>query len=344
MPPEIHPTANIYRSQIGDETKIAAFAEIGGAKVGRRCKIQAFAFLCPGVTLEDEVFIGPHVCFTNDRFPRAVGEWHLERTLVECGASIGAGSVILPGITIGAGAMVAAGSVVQTSIPAGYQFSGQSGAASLKRWYRSQSELELPYTFDEWRDRYDRLAYEEQRAFYDASFEKYPRQEHATLAEVERFFHHLPENETARVLEIGGWDGRVAGHMLHNGVSIAEWINLEVCQKAVAAGLTHPRYRAFVPDHFAWDLPELPAANIFFAAHTIEHIKAEQLRRLVSRLTTVHRAYVEAPLPTRGEEVSWAGRWNTHILELGWEEVERLFADFGFETIYRSPDVRWFSR
>lgn len=115
----IHPTANIYRSVIGSGTKVAAFVEIGGAVVGERCKIQAHAFLPPGVTLGDEVFIGPGVRFTNDPYPNAVGPWTPVSTRVEDGASIGAGTVILPGVVIGERARVGAGSVVTRDVPAG---------------------------------------------------------------------------------------------------------------------------------------------------------------------------------------------------------------------------------
>ena len=115
----IHPTANVYQSQIGASSKLAAFVEAGGCVIGERCKIQAFAFLCPGVVLEDEVFVGPHVCFTNDVYPRAVGDWELVPTRVCRGASIGAGSVILPGVTIGEHSLVGAGSVVTDDVPPG---------------------------------------------------------------------------------------------------------------------------------------------------------------------------------------------------------------------------------
>lgn len=115
----IHPTANLYRCSIGAGTKIAAFVEAGGCTIGERCKIQAFAYLCPGVVLEDEVFIGPHACFTNDMFPHAEGDWNPQPTLIRRGASIGAGAVILPGVTIGEHALVGAGSVVTSDVPAG---------------------------------------------------------------------------------------------------------------------------------------------------------------------------------------------------------------------------------
>ena len=110
---------NLYGCKIGKKCKIAAFVEIGrDVKIGDKCAIEAFVFIPPGVTIEDEVFIGPHVCFTNDKKPKAVNPgWKIVPTLVKKGASIGAGSVIVCGITIGEGAMVGAGSVVTKDVP-----------------------------------------------------------------------------------------------------------------------------------------------------------------------------------------------------------------------------------
>lgn len=111
---------NIFGCKIGKDCKIAAFVEIQkGVKIGDRCAIEAFAFIPTGVTIEDEVFIGPHVCFTNDKKPRAVNPgWKTIPTVVKKGASIGAGSIIVCGITIGENAMVGAGSVVTKDVPA----------------------------------------------------------------------------------------------------------------------------------------------------------------------------------------------------------------------------------
>jgi UDP-2-acetamido-3-amino-2,3-dideoxy-glucuronate N-acetyltransferase len=112
---------NLYGCRIGDETSIGAFVEIQkGAVVGARCKISSHSFLCEGVTLEDEVFVGHGVMFVNDREPRATldgrraaqDDWAVVSTLVRRGASIGSGAVILCGVTIGAGALVGAGAVV----------------------------------------------------------------------------------------------------------------------------------------------------------------------------------------------------------------------------------------
>lgn len=113
---------NLYGCTVGDETRLGCFVEIQkNAVVGARCKISSHSFLCEGVVIEDEVFVGHHVCFTNDMFPRACtpdgrpmheGDWELIPTRVQRRASIGSGAVILPGVTIGAGAIVGAGSVV----------------------------------------------------------------------------------------------------------------------------------------------------------------------------------------------------------------------------------------
>lgn len=119
---------NLYGCEIGDETKIGAFVEIQkNARVGRRCKISSHTFICEGVDIEDNVFVGHSVTFINDLYPRATtagGElqsqedWKVEKTLVKKGASIGSGSTILAKVTIGENAIVGAGSVVRKDVPA----------------------------------------------------------------------------------------------------------------------------------------------------------------------------------------------------------------------------------
>ena len=124
---QIYNFANIYGCEIGDNTKIGSYVEIReNVKIGKNCKIQAFAFLPQGVILEDEVFIGPHACFINDKIPRAavkgklkqIGkDWKPLATIVKKGASIGANATILGGITIGENSIVGAGSVVTKDVP-----------------------------------------------------------------------------------------------------------------------------------------------------------------------------------------------------------------------------------
>jgi acetyltransferase-like isoleucine patch superfamily enzyme len=119
---------NLYGCEIGDETKIGAFVEIQkNAKVGKNCKISSHTFICEGVTIEDDVFVGHNVTFINDMYPRATtsngdlqteNDWKVERTLVKRGASIGSGATILANVTIGEHAIVGAGSVVTKDVPA----------------------------------------------------------------------------------------------------------------------------------------------------------------------------------------------------------------------------------
>lgn len=124
---------NLYGCRIGSETRIGAFVEIqAGAIVGASCKISSHSFICDGVELEDEVFVGHGVLFINDRYPRATAngrlqtlqDWTVIRTRVRRGASIGSGAVILCGIEIGAGALVGAGAVVTHDIPPGATVAG----------------------------------------------------------------------------------------------------------------------------------------------------------------------------------------------------------------------------
>ena len=131
---KIHAFVNLYGCRVGDETRIGTFVEIQkGAAVGARCKISSHTFVCEGVTIEDEVFVGHGVMFINDRRPRATrpdgapqteDDWALEKTIVRRGASIGSNATILCGVEVGAGAIVGAGAVVTKDVPAGAVVAG----------------------------------------------------------------------------------------------------------------------------------------------------------------------------------------------------------------------------
>ena len=134
---------NLYGCEIGDETMVGAFVEIQrGARIGRRCKVSSHSFICEGVTIEDEVFIGHGVMFTNDRHPRATNadgtlqgaaDWTCEATRVGRRASIGSGAVILCGLTIGEGALIGAGAVVTRDVPPGAVVAGVPARAQALR-------------------------------------------------------------------------------------------------------------------------------------------------------------------------------------------------------------------
>ena len=117
---------NLYGCAIGDHTRIGAFVEIQkNAAVGAHCKISSHSFICEGVTIEDEVFIGHGVMFINDRYPRATyngrlqteSDWKVVPTRVKRGATVGSGAVVMCGVTIGVGAMVGAGAVITRDVP-----------------------------------------------------------------------------------------------------------------------------------------------------------------------------------------------------------------------------------
>ena len=138
----VHAFTNLYGCTIGDGTRIGTFVEVQrGAVIGARCKIQSHTFVCDGVTIEDEVFVGHGVMFVNDKRPRATtGEgalqseedWELLETIVERGASIGSGATILGGVRIGAGALVGAGAVVTADVEPGATVAGVPARALVR--------------------------------------------------------------------------------------------------------------------------------------------------------------------------------------------------------------------
>lgn len=148
----VYAFVNLYGCVIGDDSRIGTFVEIQkGAKIGKRVKISSHTFICEGVTIEDEVFIGHGVMFINDKYPRATAEngapqteadWKCISTLVRQGASIGSNATILCGVTIGEGAIVGAGSVVTHDVPSNVIVAGNP-ARILRRLDKRISEYEL---------------------------------------------------------------------------------------------------------------------------------------------------------------------------------------------------------
>jgi UDP-2-acetamido-3-amino-2,3-dideoxy-glucuronate N-acetyltransferase len=138
----LSPFVNLYGCEIGADTRIGPFVEIQrDVEIGARCKISSHSFICSGVTIADEVFVGHGVIFINDRRPRATNDdgsmqtaddWQIERTIVGCKASIGSGAIILCGVRIGEGALVGAGAVVTRDVTPGAVVAGNPARARLR--------------------------------------------------------------------------------------------------------------------------------------------------------------------------------------------------------------------
>ena len=147
---------NLYGCEIGDDTSVGAFVEVQrGARIGRRCKISSHSFICSGVVVEDEVFVGHGVLFINDRHPRAAGrdgrklkdgDWRLEGSIVRRGASIGTGAIIMCGVEIGENAMIGAGALVTHHVPANSLVAGQP--ARIRRILSPGTTLQHEYQAD----------------------------------------------------------------------------------------------------------------------------------------------------------------------------------------------------
>jgi hypothetical protein len=180
--------------------------------------------------------------------------------------------------------------------------------------------------WDAWRRDHAEMSFAEQQAFYERVAEEYPRQQSFDLEATQRAFNTIGELGLT-VVELGGWDGALAEFMLARG-GIVSWVNYDIV--AVPQVCEHPAYRLEVLDGYLWERPVL-VADVFVATHTIEHLTAEQLARLLDMLW-VSYLYLEAPLPSAGP-VNWTGYSGSHILELNWEQVGEMLRGRGYEPV-----------
>jgi len=180
--------------------------------------------------------------------------------------------------------------------------------------------------WDAWRAGYDEMTFADQQAFYREVAELYPLQESANVCMAHDAFD-LIEQEHLTVIELGGWNGRLASQMLARG-DIAIWFNFDLVDVPQAISSAEPRYNQVVLDDWFW--AERRKADVFVAAHTIEHLSAAHLRQLIACLD-VSWVYLEAPLEAGPRD--WTGYAGSHILDIGWEGVGGIMLANGYKPV-----------
>lgn len=180
---------------------------------------------------------------------------------------------------------------------------------------------------DAWRHAYDDMTVEQQREFYDQVYREYPEQSHFNawrLADVIR------GRQPRTVVELGGWDGACAAVMLPLFPCIQTWVNVEISRLAGAAGPDDPRYMPVSPDDWYWD--SRWTADLFVTNHTVEHLKGRDVRATIAA-TDAKTLYIDTPIDEEGHQ--WWGTITTHILELGWRDVDRICDENGYRLDFR---------
>jgi hypothetical protein len=198
--------------------------------------------------------------------------------------------------------------------------------------------------FDGWRKNYDRLTYAEHVEFYRQVAEVYPEQQHYNEPAVREFLSDCSEP----ILELGGWKGELAAAVLPDFPAISRWLNVEIAPQAVTENVcTDPRYAVEVLPTFIWDSDlDLSPYRTLIASHVIEHMKRADVVKLMRRLPTIERLYVDAPLPPQPS--AWDKGESSHIIEVGWIGLADLLASYGFRMVGEMDGkwgpARWFER
>jgi len=182
--------------------------------------------------------------------------------------------------------------------------------------------------FDDWRAAYDTMSLQDQIEYHSMFYGRWPVvHQHGDDRPVVEFFHDLA-SEPISVLEIGGWTGDAAQHMLSRHSNIEEWHNQEICREAVAASIPKDnRYWAAVPQVWPWEM-QWPGYNVLFLQHVVEHMKFDQFKALIAAVPNAKHVFIQSPLENEG--LTWEGYPGCHILEVGWNEIDNAMAEAGF--------------
>ena len=188
--------------------------------------------------------------------------------------------------------------------------------------------------FDAWREAYDRMSYADQQRFYTVVETEFPNQKQYNVEEamnaVQRMANDIDE---LHVLELGGWKGELASDVLSSSLDkyIHCWINFEICPTLDGKSVCESsKFQLAIPPDFFWNV-SVPDSNVFISAHCLEHLSMEHVKLLIKKLDTIPSlkwVYIESPLEE--SPYSWKQYYGSHVLEVGWPEVEKLLEQIGF--------------
>ncbi len=200
--------------------------------------------------------------------------------------------------------------------------------------------------FNAWRANYDKIPYEKHLKIYDKIAEAFPNQNRFNSQDALNFFSNGMSHGS--ILEIGGWTGVLADQVLSQNPEISKWCNIEICQEAVNKSYCKkPQYEAKVLDKFLWDTEfDYTPFDILFLSHSIEHMKTTNfigiLAEIGSQEKPIKYIYIDSDLQEKTEDVNWKDYYGTHILEVGWDKLNKILSEFGYQEFNRGQKARFF--
>lgn len=201
----------------------------------------------------------------------------------------------------------------------------------------------MNFDWNTWRKRYSVMTTEEQKKFHNDVEIVYPDQKHFIQERAIEFFNMLcTKEEEVNVFEAGGWKGDLASIILCRHQNIKSWLNIELCENAVDKSVCKDkRYEAVVPIYFKWWEHIKITANVFIATHFIEHLSNEDLKNLLSTISSDY-IYLEAPIKQHGQQ--WDNDGSTHILTIGWDDIYKLLPEYDIVLPITNDVIRIFKR